>query len=50
MHKAAPTAHISIHAFENTFMIQVVAPWVLKLGVNKGIKATKSIRMAKAYF
>lgn len=40
---------MSIYAFENTFMIQVVAPWVLKPRVSKGIKATKSIRMMQAY-
>lgn len=50
MHKAALTAHISIHDFGNTFMVQVVAPWALKPGENKGIKATKSIRMTQAYF
>lgn len=50
MHKAAPTAHISIHAFENTFMVQVAAPWALKPGENKGIKATKSIRMTQGCF
>ena len=49
-HEAAPAAHISVHAFENTFMIQAVAPWALKPGQNKGIKATKSLRTTQVYF
>lgn len=35
MHEAAPAAHISIHAFQNTFMIQVVAA-ALKSGEKQG--------------
>ena len=50
MHEAAPAACTTIHAFENMFVIQVVAPWALKPGKNKGIKATKSIRMTQVHF